>query len=397
MSGENIYNLIDAVAPVVEGPYTGKYEKHMKEIPKPAYSTFTDKKKEYDGTHPRYFKQRDAVMGPIVNDSVDPKNFLRAGEGVKYCVPPSHEKKIFTKPTLDHGAEKLRNGKGLGRQAHLGGAFPENTKIGRNSPLDGSCNGEGSHTQEQRGPCGNNTDRNETQEGLGGSGAPGNARTKDDGVFPRSSGGLEQGHNGGAGNYPGGHETTGDDSLRVGNTADAVYALGALDGKKDFVTSNIIQMNNMVPKRRKDQPEHPTSRKTFAQVPNYLGRVKKEIDDEKMHFKAIEEAQICQRQQQLAKFVYRLDEKERVELINNLKKKLNDKSSELNKMPFVKDTFTQVKRRAELERDIKEIESALVKLDKDAIFVYKDDPRFVGWTKDAALEEARRFASQPKA
>ncbi|KAH9601113.1 Enkurin domain [Trypanosoma melophagium] len=335
MSKESIYNLVNAEVPVDEGPYTGKYEKHMKELPKPTYSTFYERNKEYDGTFPRYFKQRDAIIGPIVNESVDPKNFLRAGEGVKHSVPAVREEKIFTKPPLDPRARNPRGGDEINK--------------GMPDGLDKGAGGEGDYLGKDKGI------KNEYGEGQ-----------------PSTSKDLEN-----------------------GDTNDGLYGPGALDGKKDFVTSNIIQVSNMVPKRRKDQPENLTSRKTFGQVPPYLSRVKKEIEEEKMHFKNIEDAQAQQKIKLWERNVYRLDERERLDLIEKLTTKLKQKSGEMNKMPFVKDTFAQVKRRSDLERGMKEIEAALGKLDKDAVFVYNDNPRCVHWTKDAALQEATRFASQP--
>ncbi|RNF03865.1 putative prolyl oligopeptidase, putative,serine peptidase clan SC, family S9A [Trypanosoma rangeli] len=390
MSGESIYNLIQETTPVTTGPYTGKYEKHLKARTKPTYSTFFEKGKEYDGSHVRYFKQRDAVFGPTVNDTVDPKNFLHIGGGVKHAAPPVQQSKMFTKPPLDQGVSKLRNRGGKrylaltsdaradgngGDELHgpndlghdgINGAktgIPSSNKFGAGSDEKDAGDQESIHVNDRNVP----TDFVEdARNGLD------DHKEKDlaaDGV------GVDQ-------------------LLHSAKEADDIRGKGRREGCKDFVTSNIIQVGNMVPKRRKDQPENLTCRKNFGRAPEYLHRVKQEIDDERMRLKSIEEMRIQQQISNMKRYVHRLDEKERLQLLEKLRTKLNEKSTELIKMPFAKDTYTQVLRRAELEKGIKQIEASIAKLDKDAVFIYSDDPRCVHWTKNAALEEASRFAAE---
>ncbi|RNF05934.1 putative prolyl oligopeptidase, putative,serine peptidase clan SC, family S9A [Trypanosoma conorhini] len=391
MSGESIYNLIQEAPPVTTGPYTGKYEKHLKEREKPTYSTFFEKGKEYDGSHVRYFKQRDAVFGSIVNDTVDPKNFLRAGGGVKYAVPPVQQSKVFTKLPLDHGVSKLRSGEEKGRLEPISDAVVD-------------ANGR----EALRGPneLGQDNAMNGARAGVQGSKKSGTEPGEDSVVgHGNNKGNDHKGTSdsmGDARNVPveqkekdlTPHVAIVDDGLYSANNNDDIWAKGPREGGKNFVTSNMIQVSNMVPKRRKDQPENPTCRNNFGRTPAYLHRVKQEIDHEKMRLKSIEEMSIQQKIRDMQRYVHRLDEKERLQLIEKLRTKLNEKSTELIKMPFVKDTYTQVLRRAELEKEIKEIEASIAKLDKDAVFVYNDDPRCVHWTKNAALEEASRFAAE---
>ncbi|ESS70241.1 putative prolyl oligopeptidase, putative,serine peptidase clan SC, family S9A [Trypanosoma cruzi] len=390
MSGENIYNVLQEGAPVTTGPYTGNYEKHFKERPKPAYSTFFEKGKEYDGSHVRYFKQRHAVFGPVIGDTVDPKNFLRSGRGVKHSVPPVQQRKIFTKPLLDHGISKSRN-QGRERVA----AKPNILSAGEEADELRDANGlEGGY-----GRIGEKNGVLATKESGAQSGEEiledqGNIDWKH---YNGPTGYMKESGNGQHGNEEkdfAAHGANIDQSLHSANAGGYLGGKDLVDGKKDFATSNIIQVSNMVPKRRKDQPENPTSRKTFGQAPGYLHRVKREIDEEKRRLKSIEEMQLQQKIQNMKKFVHRLDKKEQLQLLEKLRKKLNEKSAELIKMPFLKDTYTQILRRAELEKGIKQIEASIAKLDKDAVFVYNDDPRCIHWTKNAALEEATLFASE---
>ncbi|ESL11766.1 hypothetical protein TRSC58_00476 [Trypanosoma rangeli SC58] len=389
MSGESIYNLIQETTPVTTGPYTGKYEKHLKARTKPTYSTFFEKGKEYDGSHARYFKQRDAVFGPTVNDTVDPKNFLRSGGGAKHVAPPVQESKMFTKPPLDQGLSKLRNRREKG--------FPALTS---NAPVDGK-GGEELHGPKNLGHDGMNKARTGipssnkfgVESGDKDAGDQGSIYVNDRNAPTDSVGAARNGLVDHKEKDSAAYGIGADHPLHSAKEADDIWGKDRREGSKDFVTSNVIQAGNMVPKRRKDQPENLTCRKNFGRTPEYLHRVKQEIYDEKMRLKSIEEMRIQQQISNMKRYVHRLDEKERLQLLEKLRTKLNEKSTELIKMPFVKDTYTQVLRRAELEKGIKSIEASIAKLDKDAVFIYSDDPRCVHWTKNAALEEASRFAA----
>ncbi|CAJ16027.1 Enkuring domain-containig protein [Trypanosoma equiperdum] len=373
MSGENIKNLLAPQPTVDQGPYSGKYEKRMVDLPKPTYSTFYNKNKEFDSTHPRYFKQRDAVIGPIVNDTVDPKNFLRTGQGIKHIVPPVPHKKQHRKDFLDCGDIRKRT---------QGAMEPADQQQKESSGMGGmgslaNTNGVGGQAGDgirEHDMSSNDPERKGEQANGGDTGLRGTGNVE-------SAVGSCDNKN----NFQG--AATGDNGRCHLNSLDRSRC------KKDFVTSNIIDVDNMVPKRRKDQPEDPTRRKTFGRVPGYIGRVKEVIEKERMQLKAIGEARTNNRLERVGKFVYRLDEQERLNMISKLRAKLTEKGAELNRMPFAKDTYIQMKRKSDLEKRIKEIESSLEKLEKDAVFIYSDDPRVVHWTKDAAFEEARLFAS----
>nr|CCC89283.1 conserved hypothetical protein [Trypanosoma congolense IL3000] len=373
MSNENVSNLLVPEPFLRESSLNCKYEKHIAPLPKPTYSTFYDQGKEYDGTHPRYFKQRSAVIGPLVNDTIDPKSFLRTGQGVKHFVPPIPHKKQHKRDVLDCGNTGMRaqtvenhavkKSTGCSSKDGKPAEYPYGTVKGGDFADDGSPTDNSKECPKQL----EQLQHNVINTGAG-----------------------EHGDNTGDllanGNSFADGATGGDKNFQRG-------LLGRPVARKDFVSSNIISAENMVPKRRKDQPENPTCRKTFGQVPGYIGRVKEQIEREQMQLKAVADSQARQQMERIAKYVYRLDEQEQQSMIRRLRAKLSEKSAELNKMPFTKDTFVHMKRRSNLEKYIKDIESALEKLEKDAIFVYNDDPRVAHWTRDAAFEEARRFAS----
>lgn len=342
MSGESIYHLLaekEAQTAKAEktSAYTGNYKKNLSEPAKPTYSTFFDKKKEYDGTNVRFFKQRDAVIGRNVGDEVDPQNFLKAGGGVKHVVPPVHKERIYNKaPLTAEELSALRNGK----------------RDGNGDPNDPSS-GAG-------GPGGAGAD------GAGGADGTGNNGDNGDGAYGGADGDFDARGRG----------------------------FGGPDGgSKNFVASNIVEMSNMVPKRRKDQPKYATSRKDFGKKPAYLDRVQAELETERNMVTAIEQQKATQHRDAYRRYVHRLDPAEHVKLVAQLKLRLAEAVEAHNKMPFSKVTVTSNKHKHELEKAIADIEGALAKLDREAIFVYKDDPVNGPWTKEAAMEEARRYAA----
>lgn len=327
MSGENIANLIWEQAAVEEPNGTGQlenqrgsggYKRHFKEPPKPPYSTFWEKGKEYDGSHARFFKQRDAVIGRNVGDTIDPKSFLHRGEGIRHIVPPIHEDKIILKPPLDQGP---KNSASLNNNECCTGEKSEG-----NSATDGCC---GSCGCCEKCLCGG-------QNNIG------------------------KGNGNGSG--------------------------------KHFPSLNIVEVSNMVPKRRKLQPEYPTDRKDFGKVPQYLSRIKKEIHNEKQYIAALE-GRDSEGQKQYASYVYKLGNEERILLLSKLRKKLEDHSSTLNKMPLSQDSLSVSKKKGELQNVIKDIEKAISKIDRETIFVYKDVPPYTEWAKNAAMKEARMYAA----
>jgi hypothetical protein len=348
MSGESIYGLyaksVSAEKQPVKtaSPYSGKYEKRMDEPTKPVYSTFYEKGKEYDGSNVRFFKQREAVIGKNVGDSVDPQNYLKKGGGIRHVVPPVHEEKVYCKPPLDEIFRQAGNSKGasVNEKSRSAGEFGEN--VVSNSQDGGSrsdgANGEGTAYDE-------NGNRLRGEQGYGNSNTSGDLRA-------------------------------------------------SRDATKDFVASNIVEAGNMVPKRRKQQEPLATSRKSFGQAPAYLSRVKGEVAQEKAVVQSLEETKKQRQKQVYSKYVYLLPREEHEKLVGDLETRRDECVAELQKIPFSKDTPSMRKRKTELERTVADVETALKKLDKDALFIYKDDPVNGQWAKEAALKEAQKFAAE---
>lgn len=331
MSGENIAYLVQNHAAAEKSNASSQwenqrgsdtYKRHYKEPPKPSYSTFWENGKEYDGSHARFFKQRDAVIGRNVGDTIDPKAFLQKGRGIRHIVPPVHEDKLILKPPLNQGRKLFDSDREVGSDW-------KNERLGGNGKESGNCDCCGC---EGWNDC-SHIDFSNTKEG------------------------------------------------NVSNAG------------KDFISLNTLEAINMVPKGRKLQPEYPTDRKDFGKVPTYLSRIKIEVNKEKECLSALE-GNDNTRQKQHCSFVYKLSDEERTSLLEKLKKKLDDNSAALNKMPLSKDSLSNSKKKGELQNIIQDVEKAISKIDRETIFVYKDVPPYTEWAKNAALKEARAYASE---
>lgn len=136
-----------------------------------------------------------------------------------------------------------------------------------------------------------------------------------------------------------------------------------------------------------------TSRDDFARVPDYLAGIKQEMAMEKDYVQGVHGRRQQAQESLRAQYVFRLDEEERAEMVRLLRTKLDTKVTAYNRLPLSNSNPTVHKQRAALEKSIDEIETCLQKIDRRAVFVYRDDPINVEWTKAAALEEARKFAA----
>ncbi|CCW67224.1 unnamed protein product [Phytomonas sp. Hart1] len=342
MSGESIYNLLSIEEPELQEsyPYTGSYKKHLEEPSKPSYSTFFDKKKHYDATHVRFFKQRDAVIGKSVGDTIDPKHFLNKRKGVHTVISPISKEKIYRKPLF--GSEVLPNKSNL-----------------QKSGLSYSTEHHELHDKNHLYDNHNNDSCNSIEHAYDG---------------------YDE------------NKKSYDDILAVAGGEAADTLVSSFKTKKNFVKSNIVE-SCMVPKRMKDQPQFATDRKDFGKTPKYLSKVKEDIEKEREHYRRIESYRANRQQQIRNQYVYRLDETERRDLVSKLSQLLAEKGKALNKIPFLKASAVISKKKSELEKSMMDIEVALKKLEKEAIFVYRSDPAYEQVCKNAALEEAKKFAA----
>lgn len=362
MSGENIFNLYaqnqqqqqkaqqekDASERNANPTFSGKYKKHLEEPPKPVYSTFFEKGKEYDGSNVRFFRQRHAVIGKNVAEDIHPDHYLRKGGGVRHVVPPIHEEKIYTKPPLDTTKPAFTWADSDDDEQKGGGDG--------NGDLDGWA---GTYDM------GDNED-GDNQDGLGKVAARGLN--------------LDTGAQDGA-------------ATNAAKSGTKTATWSPAQCTKDFVKSNIVEMSTMVPKRRIDEPQHPTNRKDFGRNPAYLQRVKGEVEKEKSFVRSLDDQKEARKEEIYSKYVYQLPENQKKAILEKLQQKLKEKTAIFDTLPFSKDTVTMAKKKNDLERTIADLEEAIKKLNREAIFVYKDDPVNSQWTKAAALKQAQDYVS----
>ena len=124
---------------------------------------------------------------------------------------------------------------------------------------------------------------------------------------------------------------------------------------KDYVNSNAVEIINSSPKRK--EVEIPYNKSLdYGKVPAYLEAVKTEIQKEKM---LVETYVIPQKTQEII-----MDEQERRELINKLKKRWDDVNAEYSKYchKVILDTPGEIKRKVSQEAELQQLEDDIQRL-----------------------------------
>jgi pimeloyl-ACP methyl ester carboxylesterase len=156
---------------------------------------------------------------------------------------------------------------------------------------------------------------------------------------------------------------------------------------KNFVHSNAVEVQCSPPRRLLRDEPRPTEHKDFAKVPAYLNTRKAEMAAEQQ---AVDDYKTMRRDDaaaQKAQYVRQMAEDEREYLSRGLRKAWADKYRAYQALPFAKDTALQISRKESLERELKEIEADLEKLERPVLFVHRDDT--VGVTQYARAEATR--------
>ncbi len=166
---------------------------------------------------------------------------------------------------------------------------------------------------------------------------------------------------------------------------------------KNFVHGNAVEAVCAPSRHRGAVPEpDPVARKDFGKPPAYLSRIKGAIDQEKTLL-AESRARDAEYQASMkAHFVRQLGDSEKEELISALRQRWEEKHRQYHALPFAQDTAMSIARKEAIERELKEIESALAKLSKKVVVVYndRDGPAVSNWAKSEAQSEANRAAAR---
>jgi hypothetical protein len=273
---ESVYDLIPPPEVVPERPtrHVSKFRVSSVAAPPPSYTTFPQKQ-PVDGSAASHFRRPGANMGKAVGPEIDPRKFLKKGEGIASVVAPMPKQKLVRKDPLVPAADK---------------------------PVMG------------------------------------------------------------------------------------------LKTEKNFVKANALEVVNMAPKNCKVEPRLEQLRPTFGRAPPYLEQVKQQLQSEKQYVETLRENRAKDEAEYMATYVRPLTDEHREVLLTQLKERWAEKNRQFQSIPFARDTMMQVARKEAVEKELREIEVAISKLEKKVVYIYKDDPTYGAWAKSAAQEEALRTA-----
>lgn len=168
-----------------------------------------------------------------------------------------------------------------------------------------------------------------------------------------------------------------------------------LQTDKNFIHANAVEAMCTAPRRLKKDEPRPTERQDFARVPSYLGSIKSQIEQEKADVEMVREYRTQKAAEQKAQFVRQMDEEERDYLSRGLRQAWAEKYRQYQALPFAKDTALQVSRKENLERELKEIEADLEKLERPVLYIHRDDTIGVAqYAKMQAMQESERTAKK---
>ncbi|KAL1511052.1 hypothetical protein AB1Y20_005876 [Prymnesium parvum] len=143
---------------------------------------------------------------------------------------------------------------------------------------------------------------------------------------------------------------------------------------KNFITTNAVENILAVPKRTPEAVDW-LKKPHFGQVPPYLQKIKKEINDEYTYIRSM------QQQQQDASVIPAgmrlLPDEERLKLIDELKAKWDSVNSTYQQSSVLSlaslDTIGKVKRKEMYEAQLAQIEKDIEKLSKKFVYVHDEE------------------------
>mmetsp|Transcript_20632 Transcript_20632/g.24784 ORF Transcript_20632/g.24784 Transcript_20632/m.24784 type:complete len:248 (-) Transcript_20632:561-1304(-) len=141
---------------------------------------------------------------------------------------------------------------------------------------------------------------------------------------------------------------------------------------KNFVTSNAVENILAEPKRGPEAAARATSKPDYGKVPGYLKTVKKKIEHEKQ---VVEEFnyRLQQQAQQSMASVRKMEEGERMDLINSLKAKWQQINESYQKMTFTLDTPAKRSRKEKYEEQLVQIEKDIEMLSRRTVMIADED------------------------
>lgn len=142
---------------------------------------------------------------------------------------------------------------------------------------------------------------------------------------------------------------------------------------KNFITANAVEAILQVPRVPDDSQPDYRRKADYGQVPAYLSQVKDEIHRENEMIDAYVKEQMGVQEQEQSQMV-EMDEGERQELIGALKYKWGALNAKYQKICHIVklDTIGKVRRKEAMERELKQLESDIDKLESRSCVMIAD-------------------------
>jgi len=145
-----------------------------------------------------------------------------------------------------------------------------------------------------------------------------------------------------------------------------------LVSQKNYITANAVDNILAVPKKPVSNEVNYLQKQDYGQVPQYLGRVKQQIQEE---YRMIEEM-TQSNQPQDEDEIEMLTDAEREKLLDGLKANWAQINKEYQTLSFTLDTPAKKKRKEEYEAQLEQIENDIKKLSKKFVFIHQDKAFF---------------------
>jgi 23S rRNA pseudoU1915 N3-methylase RlmH len=141
-----------------------------------------------------------------------------------------------------------------------------------------------------------------------------------------------------------------------------------LVSQKNYITANAVDNILAVPKKPASNEVNYLAKQDYGQVPQYLSRVKQQIQEE---YRMIE--QMTQSNQpQNEDHIEVLTDGEREKLLEGLKANWATINKEYQTLSFTLDTPAKKRRKEEFEAQLEQIENDIKKLSKKFVFIHAD-------------------------
>ena len=136
---------------------------------------------------------------------------------------------------------------------------------------------------------------------------------------------------------------------------------------KNFITANAVDNILAVPKKiSHDKPDF-VHKPDYGKVPQYLHRVKAQVDEEYRMIRAMQEVP-----DETSSQLKVLGEQERQEILNGLKANWERINKEYQTLGFALDSVSKKKKKEEYERMLEQIEKDIAKLHKSFVIIADD-------------------------